>query len=294
MLRTIRQMTRPQRVTGKLVRVSPLLALWLALVGCGEIDPLASEDMARGASSAGTVAASDSVRPGSAAAIDTAMRNPSRRAADRERDERRQASAVLEFFGIQPGMSVLDLYSGGGYYTELLSFVVGDAGRVVAHNNTPYLTFAKDELDDRYTPDRLTNVERLVAENNDLQLPARTFDAVLMILAYHDVYYVDEASGWTRIDGPKLLAQIYQSMKPGGMLGVIDHAAESGAPPETGGTLHRIDPAVLKADITAAGFNFEAESNILRNPADDRSRSPFDPALRGRTDRVVFRFRKPW
>ena len=97
---------------------------------------------------------------------------------------------------IEPGMTVLDLYSGGGYYAELLAYLVGPGGRVVAHNNTPYVTFAKAELADRYREGRLPNVEQLIAENNELELPEQRFDAVVMIKAYHDVYYVDPDNGW--------------------------------------------------------------------------------------------------
>jgi predicted methyltransferase len=228
-----------------------------------------------------------------ARAIDAALENPARLPADRARDRARQAAAVLKFFRIAPGMTVLDLWSGGGYYTELLSYVVGTGGRVVAHNNTPYLQFARDDLAVRFAPGRLANVERLLAENNQLELPAATFDAVLMTNVYHDVYFVDDKAGWARIDAPRMLAEIYQSLKPGGVLGVTDHAALPGAPPETGGTLHRIDPALLKRDLTAAGFELEAESDVLMNPADDRTKSAFDPSVQGRTNQVVLRFRKP-
>ena len=228
-----------------------------------------------------------------ARAIAAALANPARPAGDRARDRNRQSAAVLGFFRITPGMTVLDLWSGGGYYTELLSYVVGPNGRVVAHNNTPYLEFAKDDLAVRYAPGRLPNVERLLAENNELQLPADRFDAVLMTNVYHDIYFVDEKAGWSRIDGPKLLAEVFRSLKPGGVLGVTDHAALPGAPPETGGTLHRIDPARLKAEIVAAGFVLEAESGVLVNPTDDRTKSAFDPSVQGRTDQVVLRFRKP-
>ena len=137
---------------------------------------------------------------------------------------------------------------------------------MVAHNNTPYLDFAKDDLAVRFAPGRLPNVERLLAENNQLTLPAGRFDAVLMTNVYHDIYFVDEKAGWPRIDGPKLLAEVFRSLKPGGVLGVTDHAALPGSPPETGGTLHRIDPALLKREITAAGFVLEAESDVLVNP----------------------------
>jgi predicted methyltransferase len=225
--------------------------------------------------------------------VSAAAGNPARLANDRIVDARRKGDEVLKFLQIRPAMTVLDLFSGGGYYSELLSFIVGPRGVVVAHNNTPYLDFAKKELELRYTPGRLANVQRLLAENNELVLTADRFDAVLMVDAYHDIYYVDEASGWKKIDGPKLLAEIFKALKPGGILGVIDHVAAAGAPAETGGTLHRIDPELLKKEITAAGFVFEATSDILRNPQDDHTKPIFDASIRGRTDQAILKFRKP-
>ena len=223
-----------------------------------------------------------------------ALAAPGRLVGDIEQDAQRKPAEVLEFFGVQPGMAVLDLWSGGGYYTELLAAVVGPTGRVVAHNNTPYLTGAGDELAQRFAdPQRLANVERLTAENNALELAPGRFDFVLMSAVYHDVYFVNEARGWAEIDGPKLLAELFAGMKPGATLGLIDHAAAPGSPAETGGTLHRIDPELVKRDFAAAGFVLEAESDLLRNPADDFGKGVFDPAVRGRTDRFVLRFRRP-
>jgi predicted methyltransferase len=170
---------------------------------------------------------------------------------------------------------------------------VGEQGKVYAHNNTPYLNWLAEAIKARYQPGIMANVERFTAENNQLDLPANTFDAVLMILGYHDVYHVDTENGWERIDGPAMLAQLFQSMKPGAVLGVIDHAAAAGAPPETGETLHRIDPQLALQEITAAGFVFEESSEILANAEDDHSLHSFSEQMRGNTDRFVFRFRRP-
>jgi predicted methyltransferase len=230
---------------------------------------------------------------GGSPAIDAALRHPERLEGDATADARRKPGVVLEFFGIGPGMTVLDLYSGGGYYTEIVSRVVGADGLVVAHNNTPYLKYSEAKIAQRYRPGRLPNVERLTAENNALELAIERFDAALLILAYHDIYYEDEATGWEPIDGPAFLAAVMNGLKPGGVLGVVDHAAEAGAPASVGQTLHRIDPARLRGEIEAAGFVYEGESKALRNLSDDRSVPMFDPAVRGRTDRVVYRFRKP-
>jgi predicted methyltransferase len=286
------------------------LAMASVLIGCAggpQLDPARSADMAEAATRAATtpgaeLRSEDAVkRPGAKSApadpvekaVFAALANPARPAADQVRDKPRQSAAVLRFFGVAPGMSVLDVYSGGGYYTELLSSIVGPNGKVVAHNNSPYLSFAREDLAGRYAAGRLPNVERLLAENNELILPPARFDAILMTNVYHDIYYVDEKAGWPRIDGPKLLAVLFQSLKPGGVIGVVDHAALPGAPPETGGTLHRIDPALLKRDFAAAGFVLDGESDVLINPSDDRTKSAFDPSVQGRTDQVVLRFRKP-
>ena len=263
--------------------------LMVLIAACGQQQPPVAAQSP--APEAGPVVSSLSTPP--RAAITEALSHPDRLADDLERDAGRQPEAVLDFFELSAGSTVLDMFSGGGYYTEILARAVGGEGRVWSHNNTPYTEFAKDELEKRYTEDRLTNVERFIAENNELSLPENSFDTVLLILAYHDLYYIDPANGWDEIDGPALLAEIHKAMKSGGVLGVVDHAAQVGAPRESGGTLHRIDPALLKQEIVAAGFDFDGELDALRNPEDDRSKPMFAAEVRGKTDRFVYRFRKP-
>ena len=248
------------------------------------------------ACSPGERAADTSAEAGStpdASVYRSAVDNPARSAADRERDAGRRPAEVLEFFGVRPGMTVLDLFSGGGYYTEILANVVGDDGRVVAQTNAAYQQFVGDEATNRYADDRLPNVEILLAENNELDLPAAEFDAILMILSYHDIYFVNAENGWPKIDGPKLLAELYEGAKPGAALGIVDHYAEAGSPPDTGNTTHRIDPQIVIDEVEAAGFRLDERSDMLRNTADDYSRNVFDDEVRGKTDRFVLRFVKP-
>ena len=216
-------------------RVGMVTLLIVSIGGCIQLDPVASENLAKGAAASSTVTAADSIRPPSTAVVERAIDNPRRSPADRKRDSPRKADQVLAFFGIQPGMTVLDLYSGGGYYTELLSYMVGSSGRVVAHNNTPYERFASAEIEERYADGRLPNVERILSENNELVLPPNTFNAVLMTLAYHDVYFINEDMGWPEINGSALLAEIFRSMRSGAVLGIVDHVADRGAPATTGG-----------------------------------------------------------
>lgn len=222
-----------------------------------------------------------------------AVANPSRNEADRARDAGRNPAAVLEFIGIAPGMRVLDLFSGGGYYAEILGYVVGDSGRVLAHSNKAYLDFVGDEFKARHADDRLPNVEVLMAENNELALDVDEFDAIMMVLSYHDLYYAAPDRGWQKIDSVELLAELHKGMKAGGILGIIDHYAEAGAPRETGNTLHRIDPGIVISEVVAAGFVLDGKSDLLRNMDDDHSKVVFDPEIRGKTDRFILRFRKP-
>ena len=222
-----------------------------------------------------------------------AVANPGRPAADRDNDAGRHPDDVLAFFGIAPGDTVLELFSGSGYYTELLAHVVGDNGTVVAHINTPILSFVGDAFKARHADNRLPNVSVQHAENNELVLDADSFDVITMTLNFHDLYWVSEERGWTEFDVPAFLAELYKGLKPGGTLGITDHQAEPGAAEETGGTLHRIDRAIVVAELEAAGFVMDGESDVLRNPEDDYSVNVFDPAVRGTTDRFVLRFKKP-
>lgn len=242
-------------------------------------------------------ASNESVAPAKAeldpAIYAAAVANPSRSESDRARDATRKPAEVLQFFGIEPDMTVLDMFSGGGYYSEIVSHVVTDGGEVVAQSNQAYLGFVGDEFNARYADDRLPNVSILMAENNELELDADRFDAILMVLSYHDIYYAAPQRDWPKIDGSKLLAELHKGLKPGGVLGIVDHYAEAGAPRETGGTLHRIDRSIVIAELEQAGFELAAKSDLLRNLEDDHSKGVFDPAIRGKTDRFALRFTKP-
>ena len=223
----------------------------------------------------------------------TALENPSRPAADLKRDAGRRPAEVLEFFGIESSATVLDMFSGGGYYTEMLAHVVGDSGHVVSHMNQTMLGFSGDEFEMRHADNRLPNVEILMAENNELDLDADQFDAIIMTLNYHDLYWESEEYNWAKIEVENFLAELVEGMRPGATLGIVDHYAASGAPSETGSTLHRIDRGIVVAEVEAAGLVLDGESDLLRNTDDDRSKSVFDSEIRGKTDRFILRFKKP-
>ncbi len=224
-------------------------------------------------------------------AIATAVSAEDRSEADLNRDATSQPAAVLEFFGLEPGNVVIDLFGGGGYYTELAALVVGDTGKVYFHNNQAYIPFVEKELGQRFADHRLDEVVRLVTEADELGLPEEGADVVLMIMCYHDLYLVDKS--WPEIDRDLFWKQVYAALKPGGTLAVVDHVAEAGTESSAVQTLHRIDKSYAKTDIEDAGFVFEAESDALRNPEDDHTLVVFDPEIRRKTDRFVYRFTKP-
>jgi predicted methyltransferase len=222
-----------------------------------------------------------------------ALASPGRMEKDRQSDPFRRPDLVLGFFEIQPGMVVLDLFSGGGYYTEIVSRVVGDQGEVLAHNNAAYVAYAKDDIDLRYADNRLANVNRITSEADQLELPESRFDAALVMLTWHDFYYLDEENGWPAIDEASLVSKLCAALKPGAVLGLTDHvAAEGSDPQETAQNLHRIDPQRIKADLQGSCFEYEGELQVLRNSADDHSQPMFAEGVRGKTDRVVYKFRR--
>jgi predicted methyltransferase len=226
--------------------------------------------------------------------ISAALANPGRPAADREQDATRRPAEILAFLGAAPGMRVLDAFSAGGYYTELLAAIVGADGEVIAYNNPPYAKFAAKGIAARYADDRLPNVRQVTAEVDELALPPRSLDAALFVMSYHDLYWRPADGSWARTDPMQMLRKLHAAMKVGGVVVVQDHvAAPGGDVAEVVDRLHRIDPAIVKRDFKAAGFALEAESDALAHPDDDHTLGVFDPKIRGRTDQFVMKFRRP-
>jgi predicted methyltransferase len=221
-------------------------------------------------------------------ALKAALARPDRPAADRARDTGRKPAEVIAFLGITPGMKVIDLIAAGGYYTEVLSAAVGPTGKVYAQNNAYVLKIREGAnekaMTARLAGNRLSNVERLDREMADMGLAPGSLDAAVTALNFHDIYNgrgTEAAAGF--------LKTVLAALKPGGVLGLIDHSGGVGNDEE----LHRIDEARVTAAARDAGFVVEARSDILRNPDDDRSKNVFAPEIRGKTDRFVLLLRKP-
>jgi predicted methyltransferase len=209
--------------------------------------------------------------------------------ADRARDAGRKPAEVIAFLGIEPGMKVLDAIAASGWYSEVLAAAVGPDGKVYAQNPDFVLKFregANDKaLTARLADGRLPNVERVDAELADLPVADGSLDAAFTALNFHDIY---DGSGEEAALG--FLNRIAKKLKPGGVLGLVDHVGIAG---QDNKALHRIEKSLVEAVIKKSALVLEAESDVLANPADDHTQNVFAPGLRGQTDRFVLLLRKP-
>ena len=215
-----------------------------------------------------------------------ALNDESRPTEDRQRDQGRKPQEIMQFAGINPGMRVLDIIASGGYYTEVLSHRVGPKGEVISHNNKFMLEVMegrfKNEMDKRLAKNRLPNVKRLHKEFGQLGLK-NEMDAATLILNFHDIYNFPEEKR------KAFLKEVKNALKPGGIFLVIDMEANEG---QYNPKLHRLNSKIVKQEFTAAGFKLAGESNLLANSEDDHSLVVFDPAIRGKADRYVYKFVK--
>ncbi len=222
--------------------------------------------------------------------VRAALANPAR-GDMREVDARRRTEAVIAFSGIKPGDKVAELIPGQGYFSKIFAKIVGPHGRVYMVWPNEYAKVAHPDPE----------VDRELAQKPEysnitvLAQPAARFstpepvDLVFTAQNYHD--YPDKFMG--SVDPVAFDRAVFRALKPGGVFLVVDHVAEAGSGMRDTDTLHRIDPATVKAQVTSVGFRFDGESQALRNPSDDHRRRVFDPQVRGHTDQFIFRFRKP-
>jgi predicted methyltransferase len=214
------------------------------------------------------------------------VHSPERSDADRVIDQRRRPEKLLEFYGVLPGMRVLDLGAGGGYNTELLARVVGPHGVVYAQNDRYFLDhFVKGRFDERIAKPAMRNVVHVVREFDDPVPPqARDLDLVTFNFVYHDTV-------WLNTDRARMNRAVFEALKPGGVYIVADHSARPGAGTGDAKTLHRIEQSVVRREVEAAGFRLAAEADFLRNPADTREAPVFKPRVPN--DEFVLKFVKP-
>ena len=243
----------------------PMLAL--LLIACGAVHSSTSVDYA------------------------AAVAGPGRPADMLKFDARWKPAAVLEFLQLEPRMHVLDIPADGGYYSEIMARVVGPQGHVLA-----LVYDEKARTDFAPLRERNPNISFQPLQLHAIRADSLTpdhFDLVLLNLMYHDVYWEDEKAGAPHVDPENVLTALYRAVKPGGIVGVVDFVGKPGDPRVIVNQLHRIDPARVRADFEGAGFVFEGQSDMLHVANDDHTILVFDPAIRGKSDRFVSRFRKP-
>lgn len=206
--------------------------------------------------------------------------SPDRTQSDRDMDARRKPVQLLEFADVRRGMKVLEIGAGAGYTAELLARTVGPTGVVYAQNAKPQALFDK-----RMESPAMKDVVAVIRPFDDPVPPqAKDLDLITLVLFYHDITYMP-------VDRTKMNLRLFRALKPGGHLVVIDHAAKAGADIRVGKTLHRIDEAIVRREVQAAGFRLEVESDFLRNPRDPRT-APFF-RMHQPTDRFALKFVKP-
>ncbi len=217
-----------------------------------------------------------------------AVADPSRPPEDIKRDADRKPAATLAIAGVKPGSVVVDLLPGGGYFTRIMSDAVGPKGHVYAAipgvlASNPRMAPAIAALKDFSTTH--PNTEVLIEDITATLAPAPA-DVVFTAQNYHD-FHNFPGEGWTAIN-----KAAYAALRPGGIYLVVDHIGAPGSGAGPTNTLHRIEPKVIIAEVEAAGFKLVQTSEILKNPADDHTKSVFDPAIRGKTDQIILKFRK--
>jgi predicted methyltransferase len=221
------------------------------------------------------------------AAPDTVARavaSPTRSADDKKLDSVRKPAAVLAFAGVRPGQTVAEYLPGGGYYTRMLSAAVGPNGKVYALETT---TWGNDNVGATKSALKgLENTELSLAPLGEFTLPAKV-DVFWTTDNYHDLHVPKYAN----VDMAAFNKHVFESLKPGGIYFIVDHAAAAGTGAKDSPTLHRIDKETVVKEVTAVGFNLDGESDALKNVSDDHTRKVFD--LHYKTDQFILKFRKP-
>lgn len=217
--------------------------------------------------------------------IAAAVANPDRPQADRGRDAARKPAEVLAFAGVRPGEKVIELIPGGGYFTRLLSVAVGPGGHVT--EAVPQIG-APDAATAGVQPSpQFPNIS-VIPLTPEAMAKASPADLVWTSQNYHDLHLTK-----LHLDVVGLDRTIYQSLRPGGVFFIEDHAAQPGTGVSTTDQMHRIDEDFVKKEVESVGFRLAGESDVLRNPADAHTLRVFDPQIRGHTDQFLLKFEKP-
>lgn len=222
-----------------------------------------------------------------------AVSAPDRPAVAAALDSGRKPAEVLAFLGLKPGMAAADIMTGSGYWAEILANAVGPRGKVTAFEPAQFYNDPDEQKIWKALAERRQDIDFVRYPFESWSAGGRQFDFVMLSLNYHDLYWESAQYGIARTDPQAFLTALFAAVKPGGVVGIIDHVGAAGDTRAIVDKLHRIDPAVVQADFERAGFRLDAKSPLLANPADDHAKLVFAPEIRGKTDRFLYRFRKP-
>lgn len=230
--------------------------------------------------------------PLAAADYTAILADPSRPTDDLKDDAARKPAEVLAFAGLRPGDTVVEMEGGRGWFSFLISKAIGPEGKLIVQY-PPEFAYGDPAYKARVDGGQLPNATITKTHFDKLEAADGSVDKVLWILGPHEVWYTPKDTQGLG-DPAKSFAEIARVLKPGGEFIAMDHAAVAGTPALTSAqTLHRIDPAHVLAAAKTAGLVYVDSSDVLANPEDDRTKSPFAPDLRRHTDQFLFRFRKP-
>lgn len=232
--------------------------------------------------------------------IKSIINAPERFENDHINDANRKPEKILTFSNVSKGDRVLDIYAGGGWYTELFSMIVGDEGTVYAHNDRLTWRFGGKELIKRTSNNRLKNVIRYdKLEISELDIAESSVDIAFMAVNYHDLYFTERTRNGNVqvmrdkiVDYRKAFSNIKRMLKDNGTLLIIDHIAKPGSGYEAANLLHRIDPNIVLFELNNLGFELVEEAFYLRNPNDSLDNSVFSPEVRWQTSRFIYKFAK--
>jgi len=210
---------------------------------------------------------------------------PDRSDADRQADQRRDPLPLLQFIGAGPGMKVLDMGAGGGYSTELMARAVAPNGKVWGQFPADGFQRAIDNFNARLkTPAMSTAAADFRPFDDPIPPDVSNLDLITFLFYYHDTTYMN-------VDRTAMDRKMFAALKPGGYLVIADHAAAAGADVSVGKSLHRIDEAIVRKELEAAGFKLVAEGDFWRVPGDTRDFSSNRPP--SPVDSFVLKFQKP-
>jgi predicted methyltransferase len=231
--------------------------------------------------------------PAAPSTVAAALAAPDRRPDNVKLDEGRKPVEVLQFLGLKPGMNVLDLFGANGYWAEIMVPAIGPKGHDTVWQPTQFYGDKGKAYFEGFVT-KHPNASIVTSPFETPNLPKNYADFVILNNNYHDTYWVNDQYKIPQMDPNAFLKAVYDAMKPGAIIGVIDHvAAPNSDTRATVDKFHRIDPDVIKADFKRAGFELVGTSDLLRNPADDHSLEVSDAKIAGKTDRAIFKFRKP-